>query len=132
MGSEPAPYLPAAVPKTQLNINPCIGPRRHTCTRHFIDFNLTRLSSFRKKNPPPIAVQSKVPRENDQVRSKERGALGFLSDYRRLNVAITRARKGLVVGADRCFLLGILELACKFQFANNSHVNSNQRRNRRI
>ncbi|MEL7160487.1 MAG: AAA domain-containing protein, partial [Bacteroidota bacterium] len=34
------------------------------------------------------------------VRSNERGEIGFLADYRRMNVALTRARKYLIVIGD--------------------------------
>lgn len=38
------------------------------------------------------------------VRSNERGEIGFLQDYRRLNVAITRARKKLIIIGDSATL----------------------------
>ena len=46
MGSEPTPHPPAAVLKTNLNIDPRIGSRRHTYTRHLIDFNTPRYVIF--------------------------------------------------------------------------------------
>src|SRR6185312_9167525 len=38
------------------------------------------------------------------VRSNDKGEIGFLSDYRRMNVALTRARKKLVVIGDSATL----------------------------
>jgi len=39
------------------------------------------------------------------VRSNEKGEVGFLSDWRRLNVAITRARRGLIIVGDKDTLM---------------------------
>ena len=38
------------------------------------------------------------------VRSNEKGEIGFLSDYRRMNVAMTRAKKKLVIVGDSATL----------------------------
>ena len=38
------------------------------------------------------------------VRSNAEGEIGFLKDYRRMNVAMTRARKGLIVIGDSATL----------------------------
>ncbi|MEL6943719.1 MAG: C-terminal helicase domain-containing protein, partial [Bacteroidota bacterium] len=40
------------------------------------------------------------------VRSNNKGEIGFLNDYRRMNVAMTRARKKLIVVGDSATIGG--------------------------
>jgi len=54
------------------------------------------------------------------VRSNERGEIGFLKDYRRMNVAMTRARKKLVVIGDSATLAGDEFFSAFLDFAEKS------------
>jgi len=51
------------------------------------------------------------------VRSNERGVVGFLSDYRRLNVAVTRARKHVMLVGDAGTICGDKTLGSLYDYA---------------
>eukprot|EP00930_Biecheleria_cincta_P004590 TRINITY_DN105506_c0_g1_i1.p1 TRINITY_DN105506_c0_g1~~TRINITY_DN105506_c0_g1_i1.p1 ORF type:complete len:1124 (-),score=248.83 TRINITY_DN105506_c0_g1_i1:317-3688(-) len=51
------------------------------------------------------------------VRSNERGIVGFLSDYRRLNVAVTRARKHVMIVGDAATISGDNTLGSLYDYA---------------
>ena len=56
------------------------------------------------------------------VRSNSRGSVGFLSDHRRLNVAITRARRGLIIVGHEPTLRNDRTWDAWLTWAHNEHV----------
>jgi len=57
------------------------------------------------------------------VRSNDRGVVGFLSDYRRLNVAVTRARKHVMLVGDSATISNDAMLASLYEYAaEQTHV----------
>jgi superfamily I DNA and/or RNA helicase len=64
------------------------------------EMNRTRLSSLSIKTIDGFQGEERDVIYISLVRSNERQEIGFLSDLRRMNVAITRARKKLVVIGD--------------------------------
>ncbi len=61
-----------------------------------IDMDINTIDSFQGQERDIIYISL--------VRSNEKGEIGFLKDYRRMNVAMTRARKKLVVIGDSATL----------------------------
>jgi superfamily I DNA and/or RNA helicase len=56
------------------------------------DFTINTIDGFQGQERDVIYISL--------VRSNEKGTIGFLTDYRRMNVAMTRAKKKLVIVGD--------------------------------
>lgn len=86
--------LVVSYPKTKIKgedigiISPYLEQVRQL-SRKFMGFEIKTVDGFQGREKPIIIISL--------VRSNKKGNLGFLTDYRRLNVAITRAQKQLVI-----------------------------------
>jgi ATP-dependent RNA/DNA helicase IGHMBP2 len=72
---------------------------------HYLKRNLAEDEHFQQLSPAIDTIDGFQGQERDViyislVRSNSKGEIGFLKDYRRMNVAMTRARKMLVVIGD--------------------------------
>ena len=56
------------------------------------------------------------------VRSNSQGSIGFLSDWRRLNVAITRPRRGLIVLGNQKTLAVDPNWACYLEWIHKNNL----------
>jgi superfamily I DNA and/or RNA helicase len=71
-----------------------------------LDELMSEMESFTVNTNDSIQGQERDVIYISLVRSNDKGEIGFLKDYRRMNVAMTRARKKLVVIGDSATLGG--------------------------
>lgn len=71
---------------------------KETANQHELQIEIANIDAFQGREKEYIIFSA--------VRSNPRGQIGFLKDWRRLNVAITRAKKGLIIIGNRHTLMG--------------------------